>query len=227
MQKILWKQVHCARNYTGMSRRGVQQLSSGSKCPVMPEVLPAAPMKHHRDEVPPTAEAQGGEVAGDVVLVTGGAGFLGQHVISQLQQHAPHVREIRVLDLQPFVQKLGERWPTLTSSVQTVLRSFLNARINKHFRKYIDTYTRSHLYKCNYTWLYIKVHDYKMRHIVKKTTKHKITDFKNKQKYIHWLFCLTNLGLYKYISHEKFEKIVHFNVKLVVAMLQSTRPPSL
>lgn len=147
-------------------------------------------------------------------------------------QPAAAARAARTGDPRPWPSTLRTetRWEvahTDVQSVQTVLRSFLNARINKHFRKYIDTYTRSHLYKCNYTWLYIKVHDYKMRHIVKKTTKHKITDFKNKQKYIHWLFCLTNLGLYKYISHEKFEKIVHFNVKLVVAMLQSTRPPSL
>lgn len=44
---------------------------------------------------------------GDTVLVTGGNGFLGQHVISQLHQRAHHIKEIRVLDLWPYVKKLG------------------------------------------------------------------------------------------------------------------------
>ena len=45
---------------------------------------------------------------GDVVLVTGGNGFLGQHVIKQLQERAPYVGEIRVLDLNGFQPKLCE-----------------------------------------------------------------------------------------------------------------------
>ena len=44
---------------------------------------------------------------GDIILVTGGNGFLGQHVVKQLQENAQHVREIRVLDLWPFTPKLG------------------------------------------------------------------------------------------------------------------------
>lgn len=43
-----------------------------------------------------------------VVLVTGGAGFLGQHIVGLLQQHASHVTEIRVLDVIPYVNKLGK-----------------------------------------------------------------------------------------------------------------------
>ena len=49
-----------------------------------------------------------GDKAGDVVLVTGGAGFLGQHIVSQLQTRAHHVREIRILDLKPYKNKLGK-----------------------------------------------------------------------------------------------------------------------
>ena len=49
-----------------------------------------------------------GDKAGDVVLVTGGAGFLGQHIVSQLQTRANHVGEIRVLDLKPYKNKLGK-----------------------------------------------------------------------------------------------------------------------
>ncbi|XP_053394154.1 3 beta-hydroxysteroid dehydrogenase/Delta 5--_4-isomerase-like [Mercenaria mercenaria] len=40
-------------------------------------------------------------------MVTGGAGFLGQHIVSLLQTKAPHVREIRVLDLKLYNNFLG------------------------------------------------------------------------------------------------------------------------
>lgn len=43
-----------------------------------------------------------------VILVTGGAGFLGQHVVGLLQERADHVTEIRVLDVVPYKNKLGE-----------------------------------------------------------------------------------------------------------------------
>ncbi|KAH3885325.1 3 beta-hydroxysteroid dehydrogenase/Delta 5--_4-isomerase type 2-like isoform X2 [Dreissena polymorpha] len=43
---------------------------------------------------------------GCVVLITGGAGFLGQHVVGLLQARADHVTEVRVLDVVPFVNKL-------------------------------------------------------------------------------------------------------------------------
>ena len=45
-----------------------------------------------------------------IVLVTGGGGFLGQHVIGLLQTRAPHVTEIRVIELphNPYINKLGK-----------------------------------------------------------------------------------------------------------------------
>lgn len=42
-----------------------------------------------------------------VVLVTGGSGFLGQHVVKHLQLYGDNVKEIRVLDKVPYEQKLG------------------------------------------------------------------------------------------------------------------------
>ena len=43
----------------------------------------------------------------NVVLVTGGGGCLGQHLIGLLQTRAPHVTEIRVLDIKAFENNLG------------------------------------------------------------------------------------------------------------------------
>ena len=44
----------------------------------------------------------------EVILVTGGAGFLGQHVIRLLQERASNVDEIRVFDTRPYRNKLGK-----------------------------------------------------------------------------------------------------------------------
>ncbi|KAJ8312422.1 hypothetical protein KUTeg_009795, partial [Tegillarca granosa] len=38
----------------------------------------------------------------DTVLVTGGAGFLGQHIVKLLQEKADHVKEIKILDMKPY-----------------------------------------------------------------------------------------------------------------------------
>lgn len=42
-----------------------------------------------------------------VVLVTGGSGFLGQHVVKHLQLYGENVKDIRVLDVVDYKQKLG------------------------------------------------------------------------------------------------------------------------
>ncbi|KAL4228317.1 hypothetical protein ACF0H5_013748 [Mactra antiquata] len=42
------------------------------------------------------------------VLVTGGAGFLGQHIVAMLQTRADHVTEIRVLDMVPYTNQLPD-----------------------------------------------------------------------------------------------------------------------
>ena len=43
---------------------------------------------------------------GDVVLVTGGAGFLGQHIVHLLQEKTS-VREIRVFDIRAYRNNMG------------------------------------------------------------------------------------------------------------------------
>ena len=45
---------------------------------------------------------------GQVVLVTGGSGFLGQHIVKLLQERADHVKEVRVFDTKPFIKQLGK-----------------------------------------------------------------------------------------------------------------------
>ena len=44
---------------------------------------------------------------GSIVMVTGGAGFLGQHIVKLLDEKADDVKEIRVFDKNLFVNKLG------------------------------------------------------------------------------------------------------------------------
>ena len=45
---------------------------------------------------------------GDVIVITGGNGFVEQHVIKLLHQHChKEVKEIRVFDIKPYTQNLG------------------------------------------------------------------------------------------------------------------------
>jgi len=44
----------------------------------------------------------------EIVLVTGGAGFLGQHIVRLLQERSSNVKEIRVFDTRPYRKKLGK-----------------------------------------------------------------------------------------------------------------------
>ncbi|WAR23439.1 3BHS1-like protein, partial [Mya arenaria] len=55
------------------------------------------PFDNAGPEIEPTKESPGCRV-----LVTGGAGFLGQHLVSLLHTRVPDVHHISVLDLQPF-----------------------------------------------------------------------------------------------------------------------------
>lgn len=43
---------------------------------------------------------------GDVVLITGGSGFLGQHIVKHLQEKDDDVKEIRIIDLRPYRNNL-------------------------------------------------------------------------------------------------------------------------
>ena len=47
----------------------------------------------------------------DTIVITGGNGFVGQHIIKLLHQHCQNeVKEIRVFDIKPYTQNLGESW---------------------------------------------------------------------------------------------------------------------
>ena len=46
---------------------------------------------------------------GDTMVITGGNGFVGQHIIKLLHQHCQkEVKEIRVFDIKPYTQNLGK-----------------------------------------------------------------------------------------------------------------------
>lgn len=58
----------------------------------------------HQDYLQEMAKNSGME---HVVLVTGGHGFLGQHVVKHLHLYGVNIKEIRVLDIVKYEQKLG------------------------------------------------------------------------------------------------------------------------
>lgn len=62
-----------------------------------------------------TIEDAGMTLRTDRILVTGGAGFLGQHIVKMVQERADYVKEIRVLDLKPFTKQLGMFHSSFTS----------------------------------------------------------------------------------------------------------------
>lgn len=41
--------------------------------------------------------------------VLGGAGFLGQHIVRLIEERDPSVKEIRIVDLKPYENRLGKQ----------------------------------------------------------------------------------------------------------------------
>lgn len=44
---------------------------------------------------------------GEIIVVTGGAGFLGQHIVKHLQEKGDNLKEIRVFDRKAYENILG------------------------------------------------------------------------------------------------------------------------
>lgn len=42
------------------------------------------------------------------LLFLGGAGFLGQHIVRLIEERDPSVKEIRIVDLKPYENRLGK-----------------------------------------------------------------------------------------------------------------------
>lgn len=62
------------------------------------------------------------------VLVTGGCGFLGQHVVKHLQLYGENIKEIRILDFVSFERKLGKlliKWQRHWSEEKTSSLAFM------------------------------------------------------------------------------------------------------
>jgi nucleoside-diphosphate-sugar epimerase len=56
------------------------------------------------------------------ILVTGGSGCIGQHIIKHFEENVENVDEIRVLDLQKFEQKLGNYNTTIGSCDESIMK---------------------------------------------------------------------------------------------------------
>lgn len=53
----------------------------------------------------------------DIILIIGGAGFLGQHLIKELQDRDETVKEIRVLDIKLYEKKLNYKEKIQVTSI--------------------------------------------------------------------------------------------------------------
>ena len=59
------------------------------------------------------------------ILVTGGSGCIGQHIIKHFEENVENVDEIRVLDLQKFEQKLGNYNTTIGNCDTSIMKEKL------------------------------------------------------------------------------------------------------
>ncbi|KAL8560073.1 hypothetical protein ACOMHN_013459 [Nucella lapillus] len=81
---------------------------------------------------PEVTPGETASAARDTILVTGANGFVGQHVVKALQEDAPDVREIRVLDLLPFTPKLDYE---NTKVVRSYTGSVTDSDVMRHATK--------------------------------------------------------------------------------------------
>ena len=92
-----------------MTTRSWLRVRSAPPAPVVSAERPSA--ADPATDISPAGSAKlelGTAARKEVILVTGGAGFLGQHVVRLLQERAKNVDEIRVFDTRPYRNKLGK-----------------------------------------------------------------------------------------------------------------------
>ncbi|XP_059149046.1 3 beta-hydroxysteroid dehydrogenase type 7-like [Physella acuta] len=95
-------------------------------------VTPNLDGKDHSAVAATQDKKEASEQDGDIVVVTGGCGFLGQHIVKMLQLRATHVSEIWVYDVNPFQQKLEYQ---ATKKVKSITGSVTDARYVTHALK--------------------------------------------------------------------------------------------
>uniref|UniRef100_A0A2C9LIG1 3-beta hydroxysteroid dehydrogenase/isomerase domain-containing protein n=1 Tax=Biomphalaria glabrata TaxID=6526 RepID=A0A2C9LIG1_BIOGL len=80
----------------------------------------------------PTVEPDRLQGGGDIVVVTGGSGFLGQHIVKQIHERASHVSEIWIYDVKKFERKLDYQE---TKKVKYIEGSVTDAKFLAHSLK--------------------------------------------------------------------------------------------
>lgn len=70
-----------------------------------------------------------------IVLVTGGSGFLGQHVVKHLDMFCDDITEIRVLDIRPYKKNLGNKR----------FKFYIKCTWQSHYHTFIHLYFELHL----------------------------------------------------------------------------------
>ncbi|XP_077291622.1 3 beta-hydroxysteroid dehydrogenase/Delta 5--_4-isomerase type 2 [Arctopsyche grandis] len=90
-----------------------------------------------------------------IVLITGGAGFLGQHLVKELQACQDTISEIRILDLKPYFKLIDHDQPIPVNSIlgnildkDTIRHAFEDVKCVFHCAAYV-----SYTYPPNYSKL--------------------------------------------------------------------------
>ncbi|CAG7706826.1 unnamed protein product [Allacma fusca] len=103
----------------------MQAQSPGTESLVIQLAVTKMSFKGNKDKVNLSPKVQ---LQDEVILITGGSGFLGQHIVRVLQERAEGLKEIRIADTTPYIPKLPfqEKFPIKFYSADVTIEAQLD-----------------------------------------------------------------------------------------------------